>query len=102
MYGVEDVELSQTALDSLALYERAGFGQLPICMAKSQFSFSGNTGETGKAGAGKLVIRELLLYAGAGYIVPTCGAINLMPGLSKHPSSNGFDLLPDGTIAGVV
>jgi formate--tetrahydrofolate ligase len=102
MYGVEDVELSQPALDALARYERAGYGQLPICMAKSQFSFSGNAGETGKAGAGKLHIRELLLYAGAGYIVPTCGAINLMPGLSKQPGSNGFDLLPDGTIVGVV
>ena len=55
-----------------------------------------------RVGAGKLTIRELLLYAGAGYIVPTCGAINLMPGLGKHPGANSFDLLPDGTIVGVV
>jgi formate--tetrahydrofolate ligase len=102
MYGVEDVEFEQPALDALARLESAGYGQLPVCMAKSQYSFSGNPGETGKAGAGTLRLRDLLLYAGAGYVVPTCGAINLMPGLGKNPGAAGFDLLPDGTIVGVV
>lgn len=102
MYGVEEIEFSQLALDWLARFEQAGYAGLPICMAKSQYSFSGNPGETGKAGAGKLTVRDLLLYAGPGYIVPVCGTINLMPGLSKQPGSNGFDLLPDGTIVGVV
>ncbi|MCA9859197.1 MAG: formate--tetrahydrofolate ligase, partial [Thermomicrobiales bacterium] len=102
MYGVEDVELSQKTLDALARYSNAGYDHLPICVAKSQYSFSGNAGERGKAGAGKLVVRDLLLYAGAGYIVPVCGAINLMPGLGKTPGSNAFELLPDGAIVGVV
>jgi formate--tetrahydrofolate ligase len=101
MYGVEEIDYRQVALDALARYEAAGYGNLPVCMAKSQYSFSGNAGETGKSGAGKLVVRDLLLYAGAGYIVPVCGAINLMPGLGKHPGSEDFDLLPDGTIVGV-
>lgn len=102
MYGVQEVDFQQPALDALARFERAGFGQLPICMAKSQYSFSGNAGETGKTAAGTLTVRDLLLYAGAGYVVPVCGAINLMPGLSKHPGAEGFELLPDGTIVGVV
>ena len=101
MYGVEEVEYRQEALDALARYEQAGFGHLPVCMAKSQYSLSGNAGETGKARAGKITIRDLLLFAGSGYIVPVCGAINLMPGLGKHPGSDDFDLLPDGTIVGV-
>lgn len=102
MYGVNEVDFAQPALDALARYEQAGYGQLPICMAKSQYSFSGNAGETGKQGAGKLTVRDLLLYAGSGYIVPVCGTINLMPGLGKTPGATGFDLLPDGTIVGVV
>ncbi len=101
MYGVEEIEYRQEALDALARYEQAGFGHLPVCMAKSQYSLSGNAGEIGKVGAGKVVIRDLLLYAGAGYIVPVCGAVNLMPGLGKHPGSADFDLLPDGRIVGV-
>jgi formate--tetrahydrofolate ligase len=101
MYGVEEIEYQQEALDALARYEAAGFGNLPVCMAKSQYSLSGNAGETGKARAGKITVRDLLLYAGAGYIVPVCGAINLMPGLGKHPGALDFDLLPDGQIAGV-
>jgi len=47
-------------------------------------------------------VRDLLLYAGSGYIVPVCGTINLMPGLGKTPGANGFELLPDGAITGVV
>lgn len=102
MYGVEEVDFAQPALDAMARYEQGGYGNLPICMAKSQYSFSGNPGETGKEGAGKITVRDLLLYAGSGYIVPVCGAINLMPGLGKVPGANGFDLLPDGTIMGVI
>jgi formate--tetrahydrofolate ligase len=102
MYGVEEVDFEQAALDALARYEQAGYGDLPVCMAKSQYSFSGNAGETGKAGAGTITVRDLLLYAGSGYVVPVCGAINLMPGLGKIPGAAGFDLLPDGTIVGVV
>lgn len=101
MYGVEEIEYRQEALDALARYTAAGFGHLPVCMAKSQYSFSGNAGETGKDRAGKIVIRDLLLYAGSGYIVPVCGAINLMPGLGTHPGANDFELLPDGQIVGV-
>jgi formyltetrahydrofolate synthetase len=102
MYGVDEVDFEQPALDALARYDQAGYGHLPICMAKSQYSFSGNAGEIGKRGAGKITVRELLLYAGSGYVVPVCGAINLMPGLGKHPGAAGFDLLLDGTIVGVV
>lgn len=102
MYGVDEVDFEQPALDALARYDRAGYGHLPVCMAKSQYSFSGNAGEIGKRSAGKITVRELLLYAGSGYVVPVCGAINLMPGLGKHPGAAGFDLLPDGTIFGVV
>ncbi len=101
MYGVEEIDYRQEALDALARYEKAGFGQLPICVAKSQYSFSGNANEAGKARSGKLVVRDLLLYAGSGYVVPVCGAINLMPGLGKHPGAHDFDLLPDGQIVGV-
>jgi formate--tetrahydrofolate ligase len=101
MYGVEVIEYRQEALDALARYEQAGYGHLPVCMAKSQYSFSGNAGETGKTRSGKIFVRDLLLYAGAGYIVPVCGAINLMPGLGKHPGSDEFDLLPGGTVVGV-
>ena len=102
MYGVNEVEFEQPALDALARYERAGYGHLPVCIAKSQYSFSGNAGETGKRGAGKLTVRDLHLYAGSGYVVPVCGAINLMPGLGKTPGATGFELLPDGRITGVV
>lgn len=102
MYGVDEVDFEQPALDALARYEQGGYGDLPVCIAKSQYSLSGNAGETGKHGAGILRVRDLHLYAGSGYIVPVCGAINLMPGLGKTPGANGFELLPDGTITGVV
>lgn len=102
MYGVDHVDFEQPALDALARYEQAGFGHLPVCIAKSQYSLSGNPGETGKHGAGTLTVRDLHLYAGSGYVVPVCGAINLMPGLGKIPGATGFDLSPDGQITGVV
>jgi formate--tetrahydrofolate ligase len=101
MYGACGVDYEPEANEALARFERAGFGNLPVCMAKTQYSLSGDPRLLARPEGFRLTIRDARLYAGAGYIVPIAGSIMLMPGLGKNPSGAHIDLLPDGTIVGV-
>ena len=101
MYGADGVDYEPAALEAIARYESTGYGQLPICMAKTQYSLSGDSRLLARPAHFRLTVRDVRLYAGAGYLVPIAGDIMLMPGLGKHPSAMGIDLLPDGTVTGL-
>ena len=78
-----------------------GFGNLPICMAKTQYSFSDNKNLLGAPSDFEITINEIKVSAGAGFIVALAGSIMTMPGLPKVPSAVNIDLLEDGTITGL-
>jgi formyltetrahydrofolate synthetase len=101
MYGACGVDYDQDAAEAIARFESAGFAGLPVCMAKTQYSLSGDPKLLARPEGFRLRIRDARLYAGAGYIVPIAGDIMLMPGLGKFPSGASIDLLPDGTITGI-
>ncbi|MBN8459970.1 MAG: formate--tetrahydrofolate ligase [Verrucomicrobia bacterium] len=85
----------------LAKLEDAGFGHLPVCIAKTQFSFSTDPDQVGIADGHTLKVREVRLSAGAGFVVMICGDIMTMPGLPKTPSASGIDLDENGMISGL-
>ncbi len=101
MYGAGRVDYAPEAIAAIARAEALGFGQLPICMAKTPLSLSGDAALKGRPEGFTLTIRDVRLYAGAGYLVPLAGEVNLMPGLSRRPGGTDIDLLPDGTIVGL-
>jgi formate--tetrahydrofolate ligase len=77
-----------------------GFGQLPVCIAKTQYSFSTNPDAKGAPTGFSIPVREVRLSAGAGFIVAICGEIMTMPGLPSVPSANAVDIV-DGKIVGL-
>ncbi|NMB04367.1 MAG: formate--tetrahydrofolate ligase [Tissierellia bacterium] len=101
IYGADSVNFSKEAMTSLRLFEKIGYGNLPICMAKTQYSFSDDATKLGRPTDFDIEIRELRLSAGAGFIVAITGAIMTMPGLPKVPAANNIDILPDGEIVGL-
>lgn len=101
MYGAGAVEYTPEAAAAIARYEALGYGALPICMAKTHLSLSGDPALKGRPQGFTLTIRDVRLAAGAGYLVPLAGEIMLMPGLGKRPGGARIDLLPDGTIVGL-
>lgn len=101
IYGANQVQFSKEAMTSLKLFESIGHGNLPICMAKTQYSFSDDPKKLGRPTDFDIEIRELRLSAGAGFIVAITGAIMTMPGLPKVPAANNIDILPDGEIVGL-
>jgi formyltetrahydrofolate synthetase len=101
MYGACGVDYEPLAVEQIDRFEQAGFGTVPICMAKTQYSLSGDPKLLARPEHFRINIRDARLYAGAGYIVPIVGDIMLMPGLGKTPSGQNIDLLPDGTIVGM-
>jgi formate--tetrahydrofolate ligase len=101
LYGADDVEFSAKALSDLALIERHGFAQVPICIAKSSKSLSDNDKLLGRPRGFKITVNELRISAGAGFIVVICGNIMTMPGLPKVPAAARMKLLPDGRAIGL-
>ncbi|MBY4797932.1 formate--tetrahydrofolate ligase [Collinsella sp. AGMB00827] len=101
IYGARDVELTPSATRQLAQIEERGFGNLPLCMAKTQYSFSDNARLLGAPSDFTVTVRELKVAAGAGFVVALTGAIMTMPGLPKHPAAERIDVLPDGRIVGL-
>ena len=101
IYGADDVVYSAAAEQSLKALEEQGYGKLPICIAKTQYSISDKADLRGAPKGWKLEVREVNLSAGAGFIVPVCGAIMLMPGLGKVPAAMNIDLTDDGKIIGL-
>ena len=101
IYRADDVAADMKIRNQLREWEAAGFGHLPICMAKTQYSFSTDPSLRG-APIGHIVpVREVRLSAGAGFIVVICGDIMTMPGLPRIPAAQSIGLDADGQIEGL-
>jgi formate--tetrahydrofolate ligase len=101
VYRASGVELSPAAKKQLANLERDGFTNLPVCIAKTQYSFSDDPKKLGAPEGFILNVRELLVSAGAGFVVAVCGAIMRMPGLPKKPAAYEIDVKKDGEVVGL-
>ena len=101
IYGASEIALSGKAATDLATFEAAGHGRLPICMAKTQVSFSADPTLLGAPSGHVLPVREVRLAAGAGFVVAICGDIMTMPGLPASPAANGIFVNADGEIDGL-
>ena len=101
IYGADGVTYSAPAEKAIKQMESDGYGNLPICIAKTQASLSDDSTKKGAPKGWTLNVREVQLSAGAGFIVPVCGTLTLMPGLPKVPAAMRMDLLPDGRIVGL-
>jgi formate--tetrahydrofolate ligase len=101
VYGADAVEYDIKAKRQLASYESLGYGELPICMAKTQYSFSHDPALLGAPSGWTLPIREVQLVAGAGYVLPLTGSINRMPGLGLNPAAHTIDINEDGEVVGL-
>ncbi|HET8666201.1 MAG TPA: formate--tetrahydrofolate ligase [Nocardioides sp.] len=101
LWGAGGVTWDPKARRRLERIERDGYGHLPICVAKTQYSFSTDPKLLGAPTGHELNVREVRLSAGAGFVVLVCGDVMTMPGLPKEPSAWKIDLAPDGTITGL-
>jgi formate--tetrahydrofolate ligase len=101
VYGAADVEYSPQAAKQLDTYERAGFGRLPVCIAKTHLSISSDPALKGAPTGWTLPVREVRASAGAGFVYPICGDIRTMPGLGTSPAAARIDLDADGQIQGL-
>lgn len=101
IYGARGVIYEPAAEKQLAKIEGLGFGNLPICMAKNQYSLSDDATKLGRPANFDIHIREVYVSAGAGFVVALTGAIMTMPGLPKIPAANGIDVSEDGKITGL-
>ncbi|HEQ9959559.1 formate--tetrahydrofolate ligase [Streptococcus pyogenes] len=101
VYGGKGITLSPAAKRELADLERLGFGNYPICMAKTQYSFSDDAKKLGAPTDFTVTISNLKVSAGAGFIVALTGAIMTMPGLPKVPASEAIDIDEEGNITGL-
>jgi formate--tetrahydrofolate ligase len=101
VYGANDVEYSAQALRQLETYERAGFGGLPICIAKTHLSISHDPKLKGAPTGFTLPVREVRASVGAGFVYPICGDMRTMPGLGTSPAAAGIDIDDDGEILGL-
>ena len=101
IYGADGVEYSAEATNALKRIESLGFGDLPVCMAKTQYSLSDDQKLLGRPTGFNVNIREVYVSAGAGFVVAIAGAIMTMPGLPKSPAAERIDVLESGEIVGL-
>ena len=101
IYRADEVLADKKIRDQLKAWEDAGYGDLPVCMAKTQYSFSTDPNLRGAPTGHSLPIREVRLSAGAGFVVVVCGEIMTMPGLPRVPSAEAIRLNADGQIEGL-
>jgi len=101
VYGADGVEFLPAARKSLAQFEQLGYGRLPICMAKTQYSLSHDAALKNRPTGFTVPIREVRLSAGAGFITPLCGEMRTMPGLPSRPGGEKIDIDADGNIVGL-
>ncbi|MDO4539729.1 MAG: formate--tetrahydrofolate ligase [Syntrophomonadaceae bacterium] len=101
IYGAGGVDYSKAAADMIARLEKLGYGHLPICMAKTQYSLSDQAELKGRPRDFTVMVREIRLSAGAGFIVAIAGDIMTMPGLGKTPAAEQIDILESGEIVGL-
>jgi formate--tetrahydrofolate ligase len=102
VYGAAGVQFTEAAEASLARISGMGFGRLPVCMAKTQYSFSDDPSLAGAPSGWTLTVRDLELAAGAGFVVALAGKILRMPGLGKDPQARRIDVAPGGGTVGIV
>jgi len=101
IYGAEGVQFSHAAERALELLPKLGLGETPVCMAKTQYSFSDDPTKLGAPSGYTLHVRDILPAAGAGFVVALAGDILTMPGLGKSPAAERMRIHPDGTIEGL-
>jgi len=101
IYRAEEVIADGKIRAQLKDWEDAGYGNLPVCMAKTQYSFTTDPGQRGAPTGHAIPVREVRLSAGAGFIVAICGEIMTMPGLPKVPSAESIKLNDEGQIEGL-
>jgi formate--tetrahydrofolate ligase len=101
IYGASAVEYSDRAEQQLAMYEANGFGSLPVCIAKTHLSISGDPSLKGAPTGHTLSVREVRASVGAGFVYPICGAMRTMPGLGSQPAAMSIDVGPDGNVVGL-
>ena len=101
IYGADGVDFTADALKQVRKLEKLGLDRLPICVAKTQYSFTDDPKKLGAPKNFRITVREVKVSAGAGFIVALTGSIMTMPGLPKVPAANGMDILSDGTIIGL-
>jgi formate--tetrahydrofolate ligase len=101
LYGAGDIQVESKAATKLAQFEKDGYGNLPVCMAKTQYSFSTDPNLMGAPDGHTIAVRDVRLSAGAGFVVVICGEIMTMPGLPKIPASEGIHLDANGQIEGL-
>lgn len=101
IYRADDATADKAVKDQLKTWEEMGFGKLPVCIAKTQYSFSTNPDAKGAPTGFSIPVREVRLSAGAEFVVAICGEIMTMPGLPKVPSADSIDVGADGRIVGL-
>jgi formate--tetrahydrofolate ligase len=101
IYRAKDVSADKSVRDQLANFETMGYGKLPVCIAKTQYSFSTNPDAKGAPVDHTIPVREVRLSAGAEFVVAICGEIMTMPGLPKVPAADSIDVGSDGKIVGL-
>ncbi len=101
IYRAKDVEIAPAAARKLALFEKEGYGHLPVCMAKTQYSFSADPKAYGTPTDHILPVRDVRLSAGAGFVVALCGEIMTMPGLGRVPAAHQIHVNDKGLIDGL-
>jgi formate--tetrahydrofolate ligase len=101
IYGAEDITAPKAVRDKFAELEKQGFGKFPICVAKTQYSFTTNPEAKGVPLGHTIPVREVRLSAGAEFVVVICGDIMTMPGLPRVPAANNIELAADGRISGL-
>ena len=101
IYHADGVEFAPSAAKQLQQLEELGFGELPVCMAKTQYSFTDDQTKLGAPENFKITVREVRVSAGAGFVVCLTGSIMTMPGLPKVPAAEHIDVLDDGRIVGL-
>ena len=101
MYGADGVNLTDEVKTEIARIEELGFGGLPVCMAKTQYSFSDQANLLAAPEGFEVTVRELIPKIGAGFIVALLGDVMTMPGLPKNPAALKMDVTDDGKISGL-
>src|SRR4051795_7405944 len=101
IYRARDIAVEKAAESRLAELQKGGFGQFPVCIAKTQYSFTTDPNAKGAPTDHVLGVREIRLSAGAEFVVAVCGEIMTMPGLPRVPAANNIDLAEDGRITGL-
>jgi formate--tetrahydrofolate ligase len=101
IYRAKDIDVPKAVRDQLESFEKMGYGKFPVCIAKTQYSFTTNADTKGAPDDHIVTVREVRLSAGAEFIVAICGEIMTMPGLPRVPAADSIDVGADGRIVGL-